>query len=275
MTITDFLSNDGVSQWSWQILPKFLGAIVILLCTNWIGTLSVSISKRLLNRIEPTLQRFLLQVLKILIWVVGSIAALNTIGIETTTLVAIVGAAGLAVGLALQNSLSHLAAGIMLISFRHFEVGDTIEGGGVSGAVDSIGLFSTTIVTGDNVRITIPNSQLFSGTLKNQTVLGTRRVDIRIPIGDRPLQPTLQDLLAIAEHHPKVLTHPKPIAQVTVIGTHSTTISLKPWCQSSDYDQVRADILYSVKRHLEQSQTQYPTVESTIDPSSDASSMNA
>ncbi|OUC12823.1 MAG: mechanosensitive ion channel protein MscS [Alkalinema sp. CACIAM 70d] len=253
MTVTDFLSNDDVAHWSWQVLPKFLGAIVILLCTNWVGNFSVSVSKRLLKRIEPTLQRFLLQVLKIVIWVVGIIAALNTIGIETTTLVAIVGAAGLAVGLALQNSLSHLAAGILLISFRHFEVGDTIEGGGVSGTVDSIGLFSTTIITGDNVRITIPNSQLFSGTLKNQTVLGIRRVDIRIHIGDRALQPTFQDLLAIAERHPKVLTHPKAVGQVVSIGAHSTVLSLKPWCQSSDYDQVRSEILYNVKAYLDQS----------------------
>ncbi|MEB3291580.1 MAG: mechanosensitive ion channel family protein [Synechococcales bacterium] len=240
------------------ILPNLLWAGVILLLTPWVVRLARHLSDRLLKRVETTLQKFLLQMVGIVIWIVGGVAALNIIGIETTTLVAVVGAAGVAIGLALQNSLSHIAAGIMLVSFRPFEVGDAIEGSGISGTVDSIGLFSTTILTGDNVRIIVPNNNLISGVVKNQTVMGTRRVDIRVSIGDRPLQPTMQQLLALVTPHPNVLTHPKPICQVQAIAYHNTVIILRPWCQAADYDIVRSEVLLMVKEYLDRSASASP-----------------
>jgi small conductance mechanosensitive channel len=234
-----------------SLTPKIFLAIVLLIATRFVTRFAQGLSRQVLVKVEPTLQKFLLQMIGIVIWVVGGIAALNIVGIETTTLVAIVGAAGLAVGLALQSSLSHLAAGIMLISFRPFEVGDSIEGGGVSGTVDGIGLFSTSIVTGDNTRIVVPNNNLVSGTLKNFTVMGTRRVEIKVDIADRPLKPALQALLQIVEHHPQVLTTPKPTTQLmSLTQGEKTIVALRPWCQAEDYDGVKGDLMMSIKEYL-------------------------
>lgn len=235
---------------AFQVFPKLLWAIVILLLTRWIAALIRHIAHRLLKRTEPTVQKFLLQVAGILVWLVGTVAALNSLGIQTTTVVAVVGAAGLAIGLALQNSLSHFAAGIMLVSFRPFEVGDTIEGAGVIGTVDSIGLFSTTIVSPDNVRITVPNSNLFSGTLKNQTIMGTRRVDLEIDIGERAIEPMITTLLSLVQPHPLVLNDPKTTCHVASITPTSTVLFLRPWCMAQCYNQVRSEVLQIVKEAL-------------------------
>lgn len=245
------LANQELINFVRQAGIPLLSAILILLVTRWAVRLGDTFSQKLLRRVEPTLQKFLLQIIRILIWFFGIVTALNVLGFQTTGLITVLGAAGLAIGLALQSSLSHIAAGLMLISFRPFEVGDSIEGGGVSGTVDAIGLFSTTIVTSDHIRITVPNSNLFSGILKNHTVLGTRRLDIRVNIGPRKLHPIMEDLLTLAEPHPKVLTHPKVTCQVVGLETQETILSLRPWCQSGDYDQVRSDLLRQIKEYLD------------------------
>lgn len=233
-----------------QVVPKILWAIGILLllrvAVEWVGR----VTRKALNRTEPTLRKFLVQAAEILTLVVGVVAVLNTLGIQATSVVAVVGAAGLAVGLALQNTLSHFAAGVMLISLRPFEVGDFIEGGGVSGVVDAIGIFSTTLVTPDNVRVTVPNGNLFSGTLKNTTAMGKRRVDLEIDIGDRPIDPTIQLLLSLVQPHPLVLDDPKPACHVASISATTTVLYLRPWCAAEVYEQVRSEVQQLVKEAL-------------------------
>ncbi len=253
----------SVMSWDWMVLqqlvelgfaivPKLLWAIVLLLVTRVTRELVQTITRQLLVRVEPTLKQFLIQMVGILVWVVGGVAALNTLGIETTTIVAIVGATGLAIGLALQNSLSHFAAGILLISFRPFEVGDSIEGGGVSGTVLNIGLFSTTIVTADHTRITVPNGTLFSGTVKNFTAMKTRRVDFKVDVGDRPIRSVSGEILNLVGRHPKVLTTPKPILQIVGLGQGDRTIVwVRAWCPTEEYDLVKSDLLLLVKEYLE------------------------
>jgi small conductance mechanosensitive channel len=241
---------QGLLQSILQAFPKVLWAIGILLLTRFIVGLVGRLSRRVLFQMEATLRKFFVQVTEILTLVAGILAALNVVGIQTTTIVAMLGAAGLAVGLALQNTLSHFAAGVMLISFRPFEVGDAIEGAGVAGLVDNIGLFSTTVITPDNTRITVPNSNLFSGTLKNFTSLGTRRVDIEVPIGDRPIEPTITQLLALLQSHPLVLDNPPPTCATTAISLEGTVLSLRPWCAAEAYEQVRSEIQKLVQETL-------------------------
>lgn len=239
---------------SFAIFPRVLWAIVLLVITRLMARMMQVFVNQVLTRIEPTLKHFLVQMSGILVWVVGGVATLNTLGIETTTIVAIVGATGLAIGLALQNSLSHFAAGILLISFRPFEVGDAIEGGGVAGTVVSIGLFSTAIVTGDNTRITVPNGSLFSGTLKNFTVMGTRRIDLKIDLSGRSLRTVMAELLTVVGRHPKILTTPKPTVQLLGLAMRDRTIvSVRAWCQTGEYDAVKGDLLLMVKEYLERS----------------------
>jgi small conductance mechanosensitive channel len=252
MQIQDWMVVKPLLDMSFAIFPRVLWAIGLLVMTRLMARLMQTVVNQVLVHIEPTLKHFLVQMAGILVWVVGGVAALNTLGIETTTIVAIVGATGLAIGLALQNSLSHFAAGILLISFRPFEVGDSIEGGGVSGTVVSIGLFSTAIVTGDNTRITVPNGSLFSGTLKNFTVMGTRRVDLKMDLGDRSLRPMMAELLTLVGRHPKVLTTPKPTVQLLGLAMRDRTmVSVRAWCQTGDYDAVKGDLLLMVKEYLE------------------------
>jgi small conductance mechanosensitive channel len=233
-----------------QIVPQVLWAIGILLITRFAIDLAGRVTRRALSRTEPTLRKFLVQAAEIAILIVGVVAALSQLGIQTTSVVAVVGAAGLAIGLAWQNTLSHFAAGVMLISLRPFEVGDAIEGTDVKGVVDAIGIFSTTVVTDDHVKIIVPNNQLFNGTLKNTTAMGTRRVDLKIDIGDRPIRPTMADLLEIANSHPLVLENPSPTCLVAEITPDSTIVSLRPWCASVAYEQVRSQVQEHVKEAM-------------------------
>jgi small conductance mechanosensitive channel len=234
-----------------KIVPQLVWAIGILFITRFTIGIVGRVTRRALGRTEATLRKFLVQAAEIVLLVVGVVAALNQVGIQTTSVVAVVGAAGLAIGLAWQNTLSHFAAGVMLISLRPFEVGDAIEGGEVKGVVDSIGIFSTTVVTDDHVKIIVPNNKLFDGTLKNNTALGTRRVDLKIDIGDRPIRPTVAELLEIAQSHPLVLDNPAPTCLVAEITPDSTILSLRPWCASLAYEQVRSQIQQLVKEAME------------------------
>ncbi len=233
-----------------SIIPQLLWALGILLLTRVAINIMTRTMRRVLNRTEPTLRKFLIQAAEILTMIVGGVAALNAVGIQATSLVAVVGAAGLAIGLAWQNTLSHFAAGVMLISLRPFEVGDYIEGAGVAGVVDAIGIFSTTLLTADHIKITVPNGQLFNGTLKNTTAMGTRRVDIDVNIGERPIAATISHLLVLVESHPLVLSEPYPTAVVTSIAS-GTVLSLRPWCTSKDYEQVKSQVQLIIKEALQ------------------------
>lgn len=243
--------NLKLIELGFQIGPKILWALIILLITRYAVNLVGRFTRRAFTPVEPTLRKFLVQASEILTLIVGIVAILNTLGIQANTVVAIVGAAGLAIGLALQSTLSHFAAGVMLLNQRPFEVGDFIEGpSDVKGVVDAVGIFSTTVVTRDNIKITVPNNSLFSGTLKNLTALGTRRVDLEIDIGDRPIEATMILLLSLVQHHPLILDRPKTTCYVSSISPTATTLSLRPWCTTEAYEQVRSEILQLVQETL-------------------------
>ena len=243
--------NKNLIDLGFQVGTKLLWALTILLVTRYAIDLVGRATRRAFSPVEPTLRKFLIQASEILTLVVGIVAFLSTLGIQATSLVAVVGAAGLAIGLALQSTLSHFAAGVMLLNQRPFEVGDFIEGPqGVKGVVDAIGIFSTTVVTPDNIRITVPNSNLFSGVLKNTTVMGTRRVDLKIDIGDHPIEPTIALLLSLVQPHPLVLSNPKTTCHVAGISATSTELYLRPWCRADAYEQVKSEVLQMVKETL-------------------------
>lgn len=233
------------------VQPLLLAVGVILLTRFAVGFVS-RVTRRALTPLDPTIRKFLIQVAEFLTVAIGVIAFLSVWGVETSSAIAVLGAAGLAIGLALQNTLSHFAAGIMLINFRPFQVGDFIEGAGVSGVVDSIGLFSTTLVSRDNVKITVPNGNLFSGTLKNTTALGTRRVDLEVDIGDRPIEPTITLLLSVVQPHPLVLDRPETTCHVSSITPTSTILYVRPWCSAEVYEHVRSQVQQAIKEALKE-----------------------
>src|SRR4028119_1942766 len=270
MTIMAFdmasVFNQNLINLGFQVGTKFLWALAILVITRYAIILVGRATRRAFSPVEPTLRKFLVQASEILTLVVGIVAFLSALGIQAASVVAVVGAAGLAIGLALQNTLSHFAAGVMLINQRPFEVGDFIEGpSGVKGVVDTIGIFSTTLVTPDNVKITVPNNNLFSGILKNTTALGTRRVDLKVDIGDRPIEPTIILLLSLVQPHPLVLDRPKTTCHVISITPRSTILYLRPWCTAEAYEQVHSEVQQLVKEALENEESAREVESNKID----------
>jgi small conductance mechanosensitive channel len=176
------------------------------------------------------------------------VAALDQLGVDTTSLIALIGAAGLAVGLALQGSLQNFAAGVMLIVFRPFKLGDFIEAASVLGVVEEISIFSTIMKTGDNRSIIVPNGQIYGGAITNYSAKATRRIDMVFGIGydDDMLQAKkiMEDILA---EHELVLDEPAPAVAVAELADSSVNFNVRPWVNSGDYWGVRADLIEKIK----------------------------
>lgn len=176
------------------------------------------------------------------------IAALGKLGVQTTSIIAVLGAAGLAIGLALQGSLSNFASGIMIIVFRPFTVGDFVEAGGVAGIVEGIHFFSTQMRTGDNKAIIVPNSNITSNNITNYSAKEQRRVDLTFGIGyGDDLKMAKQILQQIVEQDERVLKDPEPIIAVSELGDSSVNIIVRPWVKTDDYWNVYWDMTEKVK----------------------------
>ncbi len=176
------------------------------------------------------------------------IAALGQLGIQTTSFIAIIGAAGLAIGLSLQSSLSNFASGVMIIAFRPFKVGDFIEAGGVSGVVEGIQIFSTQMRTGDNKAIIIPNSNITGGNITNYSAKDTRRVDMVFGIGyDDDIKKAKDILSKLVEEDERILKDPAPLVAVSELADSSVNFIVRPWVKADDYWGVMFDYTETVK----------------------------
>ncbi len=176
------------------------------------------------------------------------IAALSQLGIQTTSFVAIIGAAGLAIGLALQGSLANFASGVMIIAFRPFKVGDFIEAGGVAGVVEGIQIFSTQMRTGDNKAIIIPNSRITSGNITNYSAKDTRRVDMIFGIGyGDDIKKAKDILMELITDDERILKDPEPLVAVSELGDSSVNFVVRPWVNSADFWGVKFDYTEAVK----------------------------
>jgi len=200
------------------------------------------------SAVDSTLQIFVLSIAKALLLLFVVIAALGQLGVDTTSFIALIGAAGLAVGLALQNSLQNFAAGVMLILFRPFKLGDFIEAGGSSGVVEGIGLFSSKLKTGDHREIIIPNGAIYGGTITNHSARDTRRIDMVFGIGyDDDLKKAkqmMQDIMAADE---RILKEPAPLVAVAELADSSINFNVRPWVNSGDYWSVYYDLNETIK----------------------------
>ena len=241
---------DLVSAWG----LKLIGAFVVLL----VGRLVARWARRLLRRlmtakeVDATLVPFVAGLVYYLIIAFVAVAVLGMVGIQTASMVAVLGAAGLAVGLALQGTLSNFAAGVMLLVFRPFKVGDYVEVGGTAGAVEAVGLFSTTLNTPDNVKITIPNGAVFGNTIKNYAANDTRRNDMIVGISyDDDIGVALETISRVIDSDVRVLKDPAPVVAVSELGDSSVNIVVRPWCKKEDYWALRFDMMRSLKEQLE------------------------
>ncbi len=232
----------------WAI--RIVSALAIFIIGRWIAKGLTGLIKRLMRKgsLDETLVKFVSNIAFALLMVVVVLAALEQLGVKTTSALAILGAAGLAVGLSLQSSLSNFASGIMLIVFRPFRAGDFVEAGGVSGIVEEISIFNTVMRTGDNREVTIPNGQIYSGTIVNYSARDTRRIDLVFGIGyDDNIGKAKQIIDNVMNSDDRILSEPEPVVMVLELGASSVDIAARPWVKTGDYWAVRADVLEKVK----------------------------
>ena len=243
-------SIDVLASWG----LKVLGAIVVLLIGRMIASWGRKFTSRALERagVDETVVPFAAKLVYFLIMVFVLLAVLGLFGIPTTSIIAVLGAASLAVGLALQGTLSNFAAGVMLLLFRPFDVDDYIEVAGHAGTVKTVGVFATTLNTLDNVQITIPNGKVYGEAIKNYSANDIRRVDLVASVAyDDDLQTAKDTLMAILEADERVLDDPAPTVAVSELGASSVDFVVRPWCRAEDYWNVRFDLTRAIKESLE------------------------
>lgn len=247
---------DRVADSDWivtYVLPwgqKIFWALVIFFIGKWIARFITKMMGRAMDRakVDATLGRFLRNIAYAVLLAAVVLAALDSLGVNITSLLAILGAAGLAVGLALKDSLANFAAGVMLIIFRPFKVGDFVEAGGTAGVVDEIGVFSTMMHTPDNRVIVVPNGAIISGTITNVTGSPTRRIDLVIGIGYGDDIKKAKDLIrATIESDERILSDPAPAIVLGELGESSVNIYVRPWTKTSDFWATRCDLLENIK----------------------------
>ncbi|MBT8052819.1 MAG: mechanosensitive ion channel [Xanthomonadales bacterium] len=233
---------------------KIVLALVIYIIGKWIARRITAFVKKLMTArdADPTLINFLSNVVYAILLVAVILASLDTLGLPVTSLLAVVGAAGLAVGLALKDSLGNFASGVMLVMFRPFVKGDVVEVAGVTGKVNEVRIFSTIMTTPDNKQIIIPNGQVAADTITNYTANDQRRVDLVFGVGyDDDLKVAREVLTRICADHPKVLDDPATSIFVLNLGDSSVDFAVRPWARTEDYWTVWGDILEQGKLELE------------------------
>ncbi len=259
-----FQFDPNVDYMNLYIIPwsiNFISALVVFIFGRWIAKLVIKALSKVLQRakVDETLVKFLGNVLYVALLVVVIIAALDRLGVNTTSVLAVFATAGLAIGLALKDSLSNFAAGVMLIIFKPFRVGDFVEAGGTAGTVEEIRIFSTGMRTPDNREITVPNGQIYSGTIINVTARETRRIDLMFGIGYDDDYAKARDLVwDIIKKDDRILKDPEPVVMFMELADSSVNFAVRPWVKTSDYWIVRADLLEKVKQAFDQNNISIP-----------------
>lgn len=239
--------------------------IALALAIFIVGRMAVAIVVKvagkfmLARQMDEMLVKFLLSILRWVLLLFVIIAALSQLGVDTTSLVALLGAAGLAIGLSLQSSLANFASGVMLIVFRPFTKGDFVEVAGVSGSVDAIGIFTTTLTTPDNKEVIVPNGAVYTNAITNYSARPTRRVDMVFGIGyDDDIKKAKELLEQIVASDDRVLPEPAPVVALGELGDSSVNFLVRPWVNAADYWAVLWDTTESVKLKFDEAGISIP-----------------
>jgi small conductance mechanosensitive channel len=230
-------------------------AIVIFFVGKWIVALVIKGLMKAMQKgdIDTTLRRFIGNLARMLLMLFVIIAAINALGVQTASLIALIGAAGLAVGLALQGSLSNFAAGVLIVLFRPYKVGDWIEGGGVSGAVEEVQILTTVLKTGDNKRVIIPNSQIMGSTITNYSANETRRVDLVVGVSySDDLDKVRKELEGLVAADDRILEDPAVTIAVSELADSSVNFVLRPWVKTADYWGVYFGLTEAIKKRFDE-----------------------
>ncbi|VGO19806.1 mechanosensitive ion channel family protein [Pontiella sulfatireligans] len=246
---------------------KILGALIVLFIGMWVAKMIKKGVIKLMEKrsVDPTLISFVASLLYMAMQIFVIVAALEKLNIKTTSFIAILGAAGLAIGLALQGSLANFAAGVLMIIFKPFKVGDVIDAAGSMGSVLEIGIFTTIMKTPDNKKMIVPNAAVTGGTITNINTFGTRRVDLIAGIGygddiDKA-KAVLESIIAADE---RILKDPAPTIAVVELADSSVNFVVRPWTKSADYWGVYFDTTETIKKRFDAEGISIPFPQSDV-----------
>ena len=248
----------ATQAWIWlrESIPHLVGAVVVLLVGVVLARLLSRGADRALTRsgrIEPTVAKFLSNIIKYALWVVVGITVLTQFGVQTTSIIAALGGLALAVGLALQGTLSNVAAGVMILIQRPFRVGEAITAGTVTGVVQGIGLFTTELLQYDGLYVMVPNNELWNKPIINFSRMPTRRFELLIGIGyDDDIEEARRELLALANADQRVLSEPAPTVFVAALADSAVTMGLRVWCKTEDYLGLSWALTEATKRRFDE-----------------------
>lgn len=252
----NFVAARGI-----DFLANLVAAIAIYVVGKWATRLIVRLLNSVMKRskVDETLAKFLTDIARAVLITIVILMALSRLGVNTTSLAAILGAAGIAVGLALQGSLSNFAAGVMLILFKPFRVGDFVEAAGTSGTIEQISIFNTLMRTGDNKQVIVPNGGIINGNIINYSAKPTRRIDLVIGCGyGDDLRAVKAFLEEAVRSDDRVLPEPEPVVAVSELGDNSVNFVVRPWVRTSDYWAVLWDLTEQIKLGFDERGFNFP-----------------
>ncbi|MCH8100905.1 MAG: mechanosensitive ion channel [Proteobacteria bacterium] len=239
--------------------------LAIALAIYYIGKFFVGLLVRATGKfmqkqgIDKTLETFICNLVRTSLMIVIIIAAIGAVGIQTTSFIAIFGAAGLAVGLALQGSLSNFASGVLIVLFRPYRVGDYIEAAGIAGSVEKVQIMTTVLKTGDNKQIIIPNSQIMNSIITNYSANDTRRIDMVIGVSyDDDLDKVRATLEALIADEARILQDPATLIAVAELADSSVNFFVRPWVKSGDFSSVKFDLTEAIKKRFDKEGISFP-----------------
>jgi small conductance mechanosensitive channel len=254
--IIEFMQTDGLAfgiDVVIALLIFFVGRIIIGILVRG---MSAAMQK---NGVEKTLETFVNNLVRTALLIVVIIAAIGQLGIQTTSFIAIFGAAGLAVGLALQGSLSNFASGVLIVMFRPYKVGDFVEAAGISGSIEQVQILTTIFKTGDNKQVIVPNSQVMNSIITNYSANDTRRIDMVVGVSyDDDLDKVRKTLEEIVAADTRVLDDPAPQIAVSELADSSVNFILRPWCATSDYWSLKFDLTETIKKRFDKESISFP-----------------
>jgi len=252
---------DKLNAMTVEYAPKVVVAAITLI----IGLLIIKLFRRVLKRLmterdfDPTLLKFVMDVFTWIFRVLLIISVIGKLGVETTSFVAAIGAAGLAIGLSLQGSLSNFAGGLLIVMFKPFRVGDYIEAQGQSGTVNSIQIFSTQLITSNNQVIYLPNGALSNGTIKNYSQEPLRRAEIVLKVGyDSDLKLVKDVIMQVIKADARILSEPEPLIEIRTLGENGIDVAVYMWGERADYGHIVSDFYENIKVAFENAGIELP-----------------
>lgn len=259
---------ENVEVWTEKIIefviefgPRLIGAVLIYIVGSWVIKKLIRVLRKGMSSqdYDKSLQKFLLNLAKWALTIFLIITVISTLGVETTSFAAVIAAAGLAIGLALQGSLSNFAGGVLIIIFKPYKIGDLVEAQGVLGSVKEIEIFTTKLITPQNKLAIVPNGAMANGNIINYTVEGKMRVDTTVGVDyGSDIKKTKEVLLAMLKANPKVLQEPAPSVNVEALADSSVNLAVRPFCKPEDYWDVYFATIEGTKEALDTAGIEIP-----------------